>query len=233
MYGYTYITTNLINGKKYIGQHKAERFDENYKGSGYALQAAIKKYGWENFETKVLNTYDTKEELNQAEIEEIQTRNAVDSEEYYNLANGGGIPSWLGVKERHPNYGKHLSKETREKIALSRIGKKASEETKKLMSLQRKGRPGTRKGIPASEETRKRMSETRRGKDNGFYGKHHSEKTRRYLSEINRGKSHPMYGMIWITNGEDSRKIFPKDFDKYEEQGYRRGRVLERRKYGS
>ena len=34
MYGYIYITTNLINGMKYIGKHKASMFDPAYKGSG-------------------------------------------------------------------------------------------------------------------------------------------------------------------------------------------------------
>lgn len=35
MYGYIYITTNLINGKRYIGQKKAKNFlAEGYLGSG-------------------------------------------------------------------------------------------------------------------------------------------------------------------------------------------------------
>lgn len=43
MYGYIYKTTNLINNKIYIGQHKHEKFDIKYFGSGYALVNAIKK----------------------------------------------------------------------------------------------------------------------------------------------------------------------------------------------
>ena len=37
MYGYIYEITNLVNGKKYIGQHKSNQFDEDYHGSGKLL----------------------------------------------------------------------------------------------------------------------------------------------------------------------------------------------------
>lgn len=38
MYGYIYKTTNLINGKIYIGQKKSEKFlGINYLGSGKRL----------------------------------------------------------------------------------------------------------------------------------------------------------------------------------------------------
>ena len=38
MFGYIYETTNLIDGKKYIGKHKSKTFDRNYYGSGTSLK---------------------------------------------------------------------------------------------------------------------------------------------------------------------------------------------------
>ena len=47
MFGYIYKTTNLINNKIYIGQHKSEKFEPNkYIGSGVVLLKAINKYGF-------------------------------------------------------------------------------------------------------------------------------------------------------------------------------------------
>lgn len=43
MYGYIYKTTNLINGKIYIGQHKSEEYDSSYYGSGKKILRALKK----------------------------------------------------------------------------------------------------------------------------------------------------------------------------------------------
>lgn len=54
MYGYVYMTTCLVNNKKYIGQHKSSTLDMNYKGSGKALWNAINKYGKEKFFRRVI-----------------------------------------------------------------------------------------------------------------------------------------------------------------------------------
>jgi len=45
--GIVYLTTNLVNGKLYLGSHAAG--DPTYLGSGLLLQNAIKKYGKHNF----------------------------------------------------------------------------------------------------------------------------------------------------------------------------------------
>ena len=69
MYGYIYKTTNLVNNKIYIGQHKAYKFMKRmYLGSGIKLKAAIKKYGRKNFTCELLDSADSFIELNTKEI---------------------------------------------------------------------------------------------------------------------------------------------------------------------
>lgn len=98
MYGYIYQTTNKINGKKYIGQHRCASFDTKYYGSGTTLQKAIDKYGKENFEIKILVECENEEELNFQERRLIQESNAVLSEDYYNIADGGSMGNPLAGK---------------------------------------------------------------------------------------------------------------------------------------
>jgi len=54
MIGYIYKTTNLLNGKIYIGQHQKPYFDYNYFGSGKLIVYAVKKHGKENFKVEIL-----------------------------------------------------------------------------------------------------------------------------------------------------------------------------------
>ena len=67
MYGYIYLTTNLVNNKKYVGMHKSAYFDPDYKGSGKILWQAIRKYGWENFKVELLVECETPEDLYKSE----------------------------------------------------------------------------------------------------------------------------------------------------------------------
>ena len=52
MIGYIYLTTNLVNNKKYIGQHRSSTFDPSYLGSGTLFVKALKKYGKKKFFTR-------------------------------------------------------------------------------------------------------------------------------------------------------------------------------------
>lgn len=84
---YIYLTTNLINNKKYIGQHKGE-LNDNYLGSGIAFLEALEKYGKENFKKEILEICNP-EELNEKEKYWIAYYNAYEDDNYYNLTRGG------------------------------------------------------------------------------------------------------------------------------------------------
>ena len=58
-YGYVYKTTNLINGRIYIGQKKGT-INLSYLGSGKLIEKAILRYGKNNFRLEVLAFATTK-----------------------------------------------------------------------------------------------------------------------------------------------------------------------------
>jgi hypothetical protein len=78
-YGFIYITENLLNGKKYIGQRAYTKGWQGYLGSGRALKRAIKKYGRMNFSRKIISEWETF----------ILENDAVKNPQFYNLIEGG------------------------------------------------------------------------------------------------------------------------------------------------
>lgn len=156
---FIHITTNHLNGMKYIGQHNGNRND-NYLGSGIKLVNAIKKYGKENFTREIVCYCDSQEELDEKEKYYIKKYDAVKSDNFYNIAEGGKGNPIAGIsrekelerrskiskvtsgennpfygkgfhKENHPLWGKHHSEESKEKMRQAKLGKKLSEEHKK------------------------------------------------------------------------------------------------------
>lgn len=88
MIGYIYETTNTINKKTYIGQHKSIQFDPNYKGSGILITKALKKYGKDNFHTKIIEWCETSKQLDEREQHHIAEARKTGKCEY-NIASGG------------------------------------------------------------------------------------------------------------------------------------------------
>jgi group I intron endonuclease len=152
------------NGKVYIGitKKKPEHRWNNgkgYKGNIYFYNAIL-KYGWDNFTHEVLFSNQTKEAACEIEKNLIAKYDSTNKANGYNITIGGNIPH---------NYGKHLKKETREKISQSKCGtcvgeqnsfygKKHTEEAKKKMSNAHKGRPSHFKGKKRSDETKMKQS---------------------------------------------------------------------------
>lgn len=160
MIGYIYLTTNLLNGKKYIGQHKHSSFDTKYIGSGILLTKAINKYGKENFKCEILQECYTIDELNFAEKEWIAFYNANNLDEFYNVAKGGlghTCSPWNKGKSQplHPNsakgleYGRHLPASDKLKSILRDRKNRViyTDEYRKKLSNQQKDRKAINNGI--------------------------------------------------------------------------------------
>lgn len=127
-YGFIYITTNLINGKRYIGQKtfsfKRYCYWKEYLGSRSGIKAAIKKYGKNNFTKEIVFIAFSKEELNKAEKQYINFFNAVKSQDFYNFMDGGeGHHRTKEVKNT-------FTKEHKEKISQALKNHAVSQETK-------------------------------------------------------------------------------------------------------
>lgn len=209
-YGFIYVTTNMINDKKYIGQKIFNKIWNNYLGSGVYFLKAIKKYGRENFNREIIAIAYSKEELDNLEIEFIRNHNAVESDDYYNLVSGGGTTTGLRMSEEarkkisertkgenHPLYGTHCSEETKKKISEANKGRLVSEETRMKISLNHPDVSGENHPMydkHLSDETKQKLSLALKGEANPLYGKPFSEEHRKKLSDAEKGEKNHNYG---------------------------------------
>jgi hypothetical protein len=98
-YHFIYITTNLINGKKYLGKHSTNNLKDRYIGCGLyewstikseiGFQGAVFKYGVENFKTEILLYFETSERAFRAEGLLGKILNVRLSEDFYNMKDCG------------------------------------------------------------------------------------------------------------------------------------------------
>lgn len=104
-YHYLYKTTNLINEKYYYGMHSTNNIEDRYLGSGIYLRRAIRKYGKDNFKREIIQMFDTREELVNAE-QEIITEQVLKDKQNMNCQYGGEGFNTIGmvtVKDQNGN----------------------------------------------------------------------------------------------------------------------------------
>ena len=70
-YHFIYRTTNLLNGKFYVGMHSTDNLEDGYVGSGKRLGYSIRKYGLENHKFEILEFLPSREELKKREAEVV------------------------------------------------------------------------------------------------------------------------------------------------------------------
>lgn len=164
MAGYIYLTTNLINGRKYIGKKHSSVFLKNYKGSGKIIKQALKKYGKENFKVELICFCETIDELNKMERYYIKLYNADISDDFYNIAVGG---EGFGARGKNNGmYGRKRTKEEIEKIKKTQMERGVS-----------RGKNNPMFGRKRTEEEREKISKTLKknkttaGENNPMFGK--------------------------------------------------------------
>lgn len=215
LYYIVYLTTNLINHKRYVGVHKTNDLDDGYIGSGKLIKRAIKKYGVEYFSREILATYNSSEELFEAEKEFI-----IELSPEYNLHEGGrGGWEYINSMNSQMSHDQKRQRAIPGGVALRNKLNTDGAFKKRHSDYSSKG--GRFGGLSTG-------SAIRLGKyPNPFLGKLHTEQTKKKIGEANSKKQSGMgnsgYGSFWVTDGKNSKKIYRGDSVP---EGWKRGRVM-------
>jgi group I intron endonuclease len=138
MHGYIYKTTNLINGKVYVGKRE-QKFNPRYLGSGILLHKALDKYGKNNFKLEVIVHTENKEQLRELEKKYIADyREICGKRNVYNIAEGGAGGNTGNHADvngtNNPFYKKHHTEASKLANRLAHLNKHPSIETRIKMS---------------------------------------------------------------------------------------------------
>lgn len=208
-FNFIYKTTNLTNGKIYIGKHSTDNLDDGYLGSGKYLKQSIKKYGKNNFISEVIEFADSELRLKELEKYYISLYNSTDINVGYNIVIGSSGVSTHKMSSRQKTSNtmkgrvktdlhlQHISealtgRKLPDYVVQKLRGKKRSEEFRKKISIINKGRKHTEetririsksnKGKKLSLETRHKMSKSHTGKVSNRKGVILSEETKQKMS---------------------------------------------------
>lgn len=149
MYGFIYITTNNINGKKYLGMCRYSKPNwRSYIGSGKYLKQAIKKYGKKNFNREIIKECKTLEELVKDETFFLKKYNCATNMNWYNIMSSGYATNGFFGKKHTPESNKKRSEALKgkkrprfigEAVRKARLGKKLPKEWVENAVKKRRG----------------------------------------------------------------------------------------------
>jgi hypothetical protein len=189
-YHFTYKTTNLINGRYYLGMHSTNYIDDGYIGSGKRLWYEIRKYGKNNFKLEILNYFNSREELVQAEINLI-TEEDLKNINCLNCKSGGegGFTDTI-----------RMSNQERKRRFLEKLQNDIEFRENHIERCRQRFPEGLGKYIQKGIHNHAT-----------FKGKKHTpetvEKIRQAKIGLGKGEKNSQYGTKWITNGIVNKKI--------------------------
>lgn len=153
---FVYLTTNLINGKMYVGR-STKPITQTYLGSGVLLKQAIAKYGPESFHREILEVLPENAEfsdLMKCEEKWIMHFSAPISPLFYNMSWGSGGTNRPLTEEMK----RRLSKTMKEKVYKNGLPQEWRENVVKALT----GRDPWNKGKKLSDEERNSRKEKRK-----------------------------------------------------------------------
>ena len=207
MFYTVYKVTNLINGKIYVGLHVTKNLDDDYLGSGKQIQAAVKKYGRENFKREYIKICETPEEMYNLEAE-IVNEDFVKNPTTYNMKTGG-TGSWFHVNSNTEQYREARSKLRKQRNDAGDNPFFDPEWQKKNNSMNN---PEIVKDLGRRANTPEAIA-----------------KKKATWQKNGRGKAekNSQFGTCWITHSElGNKKINKNDLDKFLTLGYTKGRKI-------
>lgn len=200
-----YKTTNIVNGKIYIG--KDIKNDDNYIGSGTILKRAIKKYGINNFKKEIIETCLDLNHLNDREKYWIKQYNSINKNIGYNISTGG----YGGDNFSHNPNKEDIRKKLIEVNKNKCVGMRHSNETKQKMKLNHADFSGEK---------------------NPFYGKKHNDKSIQIIKQIQMNRtwndkiSESIKEKIKKMTEDERRNYFSRNFNQNKSNEARRGIIL-------
>lgn len=194
-----YEAINKINGKKYIGQ-TSKKLEERIKGhikqskseNIHYFQRAIRKYGVENFEWRIICQCSSLEEANELEMFYIAKHETSNPEKGYNETVGGsGVVGNTLTEEKKRQISEAVK--TSEKFIKfcksenATIKKSETMKGRKFSDKHRKNLSKAAKERKLSDEGKEKLSKAMKNSDR-HQRAIHSEEYRKKMSEISKKK---------------------------------------------
>jgi hypothetical protein len=201
-YHYIYKTTNLKNGRFYVGMHSTDNLNDGYLGSGTKLRRSIRKNGKENFKLEILEFLTDRSSL-QFREKELVNEDLLKDPMCMNLIIGGKGGFTLEAT-------KNGRKKTDELLR-----KKYGENFRSIVSKKFYNNITIEERIEITRKIKEGQIKSNFDWGSTFRGKHHNDLSKRKIGEANSikqsGSSNSQFGTCWITNGTENKKIKKTD----------------------
>ena len=203
---FIYRTTNLLNGRYYVGLHSTDNVNDDYIGSGTRFLNEVNKYGRENFKREIIEFLPSRKDLKARERSLVNEDMLKD-------------PLCLNLKLGGEGGWDHLPAEIVRANAIANSGftNPSANGFERIQEGRSRGGKIAGKMVGAATVKFATLAAASQSA---------CEKRRQTMNERGhmQGEKNSQFGTCWVTNGVKPIKIKKEELDEYLMNGYRRGR---------